>query len=95
MDDTCNDFKLWLSDGSTRFVENLFALPGCSILHLMTVPLCLQFILLICWTFCGLYVFRCGAFALDRLLIIIIIIRKHNLRTFLFTKIHLISDLQA
>ena len=40
----------------------------------MTVPLCLQFILLICWTFCGLYVFCCGAFALDRLLIIIVII---------------------
>ena len=55
-------------------MENWFALPGCSILHLTTVPLSLQFILLIGWTFCGLYVFRCGAFALDRLLIIIIII---------------------
>ena len=58
MDDTCNHFKLWQSDGLTLFVEFLFALPGCSILHLTTVPLCLQFILLICWTFCGLYVFR-------------------------------------
>ena len=40
---------------------------------ILNVPLCLQFILLICWTFCGLYVFCCGAFALDRLLIIVII----------------------
>ena len=55
-------------------MENLFALPGCSILHLTTVPLCLQFILLICWTFCGMYVFRCGAFALDRLLLLLLLL---------------------
>ena len=54
-------------------MEYLFALPGSSILHLTTVPLCLQFIFLFCWTLCGLCVFRCGAFALDPLLCIIII----------------------
>ena len=48
----------------------------CSILHFATVLLCLHFISLTLWTFCAWNVFCCGASALDRLIIIIIIIIK-------------------
>ena len=46
----------------------------CSILHFATVLLCLHFISQTLWTFCALNVFCCGASALDRLIIIVIII---------------------
>ena len=51
----------------------------CSILHFATVLLCLHFISLTLWTFCAWNVFRCGASALDRLIIIIINRPKQDL----------------
>ena len=48
----------------------------CSILHFATVLLCLHFISLTLWTFCAWNVFCCGAWALDRLIIIIIMYWK-------------------